>query len=250
MEKSHQVTASLSEGLSLSDIASRYGVSLGDVIKAVEKEVHAGRLLKSQVQPALNQDWLRDLGSLAKHWQKLSAEKREEMVKLLAPDCELDREGVEFYITYAGKEFRAGEIYELLCEIERTLHAEVRRALVEHYGSKETEWWREGVKETVRVACHRARETDSGFSEDEPYAYTTLIDLKDILDDQWKLFQGLLPKNATEKKPELMKELQSLNAIRNRVMHPVRSKPPTEKDFILVKRMWETLHISKWRKVT
>jgi len=73
-------------------------------------------------------------------------------------------------------------------------------------------------------------------------------DLGKIIESEWALFAERLPESVAKKKREFGENLTTLNGIRNKVMHPVRSAPPSEEDLKFVKRMQETLHLSKWRK--
>jgi hypothetical protein len=269
MENSKQIVGLVSEGLSPSLIAKQCNLGVGLVIQEILKAVDAGQLLRSQVQSTLNADWLKAVGLFAQHRRKFPPVVIQEMVKLSEPDCGLDVEEIAFYMSYASKEFRAGETYELLSEIERTLHEQIRMILVEEIvieeeeyetkeilwrrKAKETAWWRKGVPEKVRVDCARAREQDTQLVPEHPYSYTTLINLKEIICNKakgkgWHLFKDRLPKSVAAHKDDFEENLDRLNGIRNRVMHPVRGAPPSEEDLKFVRRMQETLHLSKWRK--
>jgi hypothetical protein len=64
------------------------------------------------------------------------------------------------------------------------------------------------------------------------------------------LFKGRLPLTANNKQPDiqtLFKELSRLGKIRNKVMHPIGTVPPTEEEFFFVKEMQTKLDIIKWR---
>lgn len=238
----------VSEGFSPTQIAKDYKLPFDVVVAEIDSAVHSGRILRSRVQSTLNKDWLRAIGLLAAHPRKFSPEVIQQHVKSFEPDCDLSVEEVRFYMIYSGREFRAGETYDLLCEIERILHQQIKSILVKKYGEDEGGWWRQGVPEPVRQACVKARESDSEFSGDPPYAYTSLIHLKDILKNQWGVFEHRLPKCVCgSNKTGFLSDLTTLNGIRNRVMHPIRSAPPSEEDFAFAKRMQEVLQLAKWR---
>lgn len=247
-----QIIGLVSEGVGPSVISKRLGLSFGSVAQAIRAAVDAGQLQRSQVQATLDESWLQLIGAMAKN-PRISAEQMPNTLRAIYPDCDLDIEGVKFYLAYSGKEFRAGETYELLSEIERTLHKQIERILKQKYGEEEADWWRRGVPENVRQDCVKLRESDSEFSGDPPYAYTTLIHLKSIIDKEWPLFEKRLPEpvvKSKQGKQGIMDDLRKLNGVRNRVMHPVRGAPPTEEDLKFVKRMQEALQLSKWRKRT
>jgi HEPN superfamily Swt1-like protein len=110
------------------------------------------------------------------------------------------------------------DLYDLICKIEVGLHRMVRETLQARYGE---DWWREGVPETIRISCQSLRERDKA-PIDDPYQYTTFIDLKSIIENNWSIFSIALPKALAADKPQLLQKLQRLNTIRNQVMHPVK----------------------------
>jgi hypothetical protein len=75
-----------------------------------------------------------------------------------------------------------------------------------------------------------------------------LIDLKEIFDKQWPVFQKRLPPKVAHEQPNFLADLENLNRIRNIVMHPVKSSQLTEDDFNFVKEMWLKLNLKNWRK--
>jgi hypothetical protein len=276
MQTSERIFRWLFEELTPSEIAKQCELSLAFVVKEVHAAVLEGRLLRSQVQSTLNQEWLMTIESLAQYRPKYSPESMLARLKACCPDCQLNVDELKFYLVYSGRSFRAGETYELLSEIERTLHGQIRLVLREWILSggirnekkllegreatkidwfreaAETSWWRKGVPKEVRLACVRAREEDAQLVPEHPYCYTTLTHLKQIIFQDkgrgWHLFKDRLPKSVADHKDVFEEDLDRLIAIRNRVMHPVRGAPPSEKDLGFVKHMHEALHISMWRK--
>ena len=112
------------------------------------------------------------------------------------------------------------------------MHARIRTELERGYGPQD--WWRKGIPEGVRKDCVLAKEADPEPQAD-PYYYTPFIHLRDIFDKQWGIFCKLLPKGLAGDKPKFLSELLRLNAVRNKIMHPVRGYRPTKCDFDFVK---------------
>lgn len=125
-------------------------------------------------------------------------------------------------------------MYEFLREIELTLHSIVKETLVSKYGPKESEWWKEGIPEKIRLQCETSRRSDEEPAN-ELFCYTTFIHLVKILEDKWELFHDVLPAALSSNQKQLFSDLQKLNRIRNAVMHPVKGLTPTEDDFALVR---------------
>ena len=237
--------ALLSEGLSPSQIADQCAVPTCSVIQQLSVAVNKGQVLRSDVlSTLLSKEWRVMADILADHPDG-SPERICDLL-ISAFEYATDVDELKLYLAYRKKPIRAGDIYGLLYEIERTLHELVRTVLVREHGPQETEWWGQGVPEKVRVACAQAREQDAEFVHG-PYNYTTLINLACILDKNWRSFELRLPAAVAHKKAEFMRELKRINGVRNRVMHPVRGEPPTEEEFEFVKKMQEKLHVSKWR---
>lgn len=114
--------------------------------------------------------------------------------------------------------------YRYIIKFETELHQFIRRMLEEEYGYDEKEWWVKGIPYQIRVDCSKKREEDEKFRE-EPYKYTDLIDLRTIIDKNWRLFEPefQLVKGKLLSKKELLEAVIRSNEIRRRVMHPTRS---------------------------
>ena len=134
-------------------------------------------------------------------------------------------------------------MYDDLREIEIGIHGRIQRDLVDRFGSAEHEWWRKGVPERVRVKCARRREEDRGELCD-PYGYTDLLDMSEIIKHAWKFLEPGLPREIRADRPALLSDLRELNRVRNGVMHPVRGKTPSEDHFEFVRRLKKGL--SAW----
>lgn len=126
-----------------------------------------------------------------------------------------------------------GDMYEHIADLEVELHAFVRKTLQDEFGAGEEGWWRKGVPTAVRKSCVQTREEDPDPVSD-PFAYTTFINLSDILDKNWSLFGPKLPSEWASNRKNLMSDFARLNQIRNAVMHPVKNKRWSEQDFAFV----------------
>ena len=202
MENPDRIIGLLVEGVSPSQIAKACEIPIGLVTQQIMKAIQERRVLRSQVLSTLNKDLLDQIASWASSWikkpTKISPEFIYSMLKTSNDDSfELDVEEVRLYLICFQKAFQDGEMYEALCEIERTLHTKIRIILIEEYGPNEIGWWRKGVHEKVRSSAAIARELDTEFVGDPPYSYTTLINLKDIIENNWSsLFECRLPSGA------------------------------------------------------
>ncbi len=265
MQDAARIVRGVSEGLNPSQLAVECNLPFNAVVQEINAAVHDGRLLRSEVQSTLNPDWLDEISLYAKSSRKFPPEKIRAFLKTIN-GIDLSVEELKFYLVYVGKSFWAGETYGLLSEIECTLHEQIKRILLEkirasedevdvHHWleAKETAWWRKGVPQDVRVDCVQKREADAQLVPEHPYCYTNLLSLKKIIfckskGKGWRLFEDRLPKAIAARKNDFEDDLDKLNLIRNRVMHPVRGTPPNEDDFRFVKRMHEMLQPSKWQK--
>lgn len=264
-----QVTLMLNrlfEGYRLSEIANECNTSVTLVGEQISKAIREHRVTRSKVLatlatiPKVGESWHDQLAMWVPAWQKkprkISAEFIHTALKdanqdSSLPTCDLDLEEVKLYLLCFEKAFEEGELYEALCEIERTLHARIKQVLVNEHGINESGWWRKGVPVGVRQYCVELREKDSVFVGNPPYSYTTLGQLADILKtkDNQSLFKSRLPLGSNSKAPNMnviFRELERLTKIRNRVMHPIGAAP-TEEEFFFVKRMQAKFDVAQWR---
>lgn len=114
------------------------------------------------------------------------------------------------------------ELFKLVTAIEGRLHLFIRQRLQQVFGQEESGWWIQGIPEKVRIECAQRRERDP--RRQPLYDYVYLIDLEDILDKNWKLFEPAFQqiKGTIESKKAFLHRLVRLNEIRNMVMHPTR----------------------------
>ncbi len=145
-----------------------------------------------------------------------------------------DNEDILVIRKYGNARTALGDMYEDIRDIETYLHLSIRSALIVAYGEGETGWWRMGIPVTIRQNCQSRREAEDEPVTD-PYCYTDLLDLWQILDKQWKVLKNVFPNVVTSDKQNLRLNLIRLNSIRRKVMHPVRGLIPTEDDFEFIR---------------
>jgi hypothetical protein len=225
------------EGLGPAQIAQSWKLSTRDAIEVIYIAIGEGLIRQSDVLFALTPVFGPHLHSC------LDSKPTTLSTLLRVLKVEHDRDELELYLRLQKRRVYIHDTFELLTDLERKLHREIRSRLREKLGGAEAAWWGRGVPESVRRSCAATREHESDFS-DHPYNYTTLLDLQTILDKKWKLFQPLLP---TWQKNEFLKKFDRLNGIRNQVMHPVREQPPTIGDYEFVRAIWNQLNTPPWR---
>ncbi|HWR15304.1 MAG TPA: helix-turn-helix domain-containing protein [Terriglobales bacterium] len=143
-----------------------------------------------------------------------------------------NRVDVGIYIHYRRARVVLGDMYELVRTVEVRLHSFLKQAFITEFG--EEQWWRSGVPDNIRADCAALLEKDPEPA-DEPYCYTHLINLREILDKRWSVLTKYMPKALLNQKKELLDRITKLNRIRNSVMHPVRNAAPSESDFEFVR---------------
>ncbi len=196
--------------------------------------INKRRIKRSQVLATLPKDWQEQISAWAQILDKKQMEKKrtEQLTKIVfdvlkennGSDFDLTINEFKLYLLCYEKPFEGGEIYELLCEIERTLHAKIKAILTEKYRDR---WWKDGIPLAVREECATRSERDREFLGHPAYDYITLGELKSILQTNSKLFKTRLPLDPTGKEPNMesvSKSLDRLTKIRNKVMHPIGAK--------------------------
>jgi hypothetical protein len=143
-----------------------------------------------------------------------------------------NRVDVGIYLHYRGARAVLGDMYELVRTIEVRLHSFIKHAFITEFG--EDQWWRSGVPDNIRADCAALLEKDPEPA-DEPYCYTHLINLREILDKRWPVLAKYMPKHLLNQKKELLDRVTKLNRIRNSVMHPVRNAALDEDAFEFVR---------------
>jgi len=197
-------------------VAEHMAVTLDTVLGYLDRQVGLGKLRRSDI------------------YFSISAERRRQPP---TPEYEL------IIKRYRNGAAAFGDMYDDLREIEIGIHGRIQRDLVDHFGSAEDEWWRKGVPERIRVKCAGRREEDRTEVCD-PYGYTDLLDMSEIIKHAWRFLEPGLPEEIRGDRPALLSDLRKLNRIRNGVMHPVRGKTPSEDHFEFVRRLKRDL--SAW----
>jgi len=72
---------------------------------------------------------------------------------------------------------------------------------------------------------------------DDAYYYTTFIELKSVIDNNWRIFSKALPKTLAVNKQDTLQRLQRLSGIRNKVMHPVKAIIEYEDDYRFARKL-------------
>jgi hypothetical protein len=151
---------------------------------------------------------------------------------LLKKGIQANRIDISVYLHYRRARVVLGDMYELLRMVEVRLHSFIKQAFILEFG--EEQWWRSGVPDNIRAECAALLEKDPEPAE-EPYNYTHLISLREILDKRWSVLSKYMPKVLLNQKKDLLERLLKLNRIRNSVMHPVRNAVLTEDEFEFVR---------------
>lgn len=236
MARRNDAGAYLLEGLSPQQIAERMQISLSSVRQYLCLLVGEGDLLHSDIafniaERHLIEDVIRNDATLIAHDGPYKNIRVAQKVRdaLRKQGHQLPSDLIELYLI--ARDARP-DLYALICEIEVRLHSLVKQTLKSAHGDR---WWREGIPEPTRKQCQLRKEEDT-TPLDEPYHYTTFVDLKSIIDKNWSVFLVALPKALAANKQDSLQRLQRLNEIRNRVMHPVKGMMEYESDYRFVRK--------------
>lgn len=218
------------EGLSPSAIADRIGVPFATAMSYLYGLVGEGMLKRSDIVFSFDQD-ARD--AIEQAIEKYETTDLRMLRKALAKEnVQLRREDLAVYLTLRDARVALGDMYEMVRDVEVALHERVRGAFVAAFG--EDQWWRQGVPAKVRAECAALYEHDPDPAP-EPYAYTSLIHLREILEKSWDVLAPALPPVFQSNRKKLSADLVTLNRIRNAVMHPVRRAVFTDREFLFVR---------------
>lgn len=231
MSRKHEAVDLLRKGHPPSKIANLMGVSVATVMQYLYNQVGEGEIRRSDILFSID----KQTRSAIEHC--ISEQGRTDFRTIWSAiqksGSSVDWHDLRVYLELRDARVALGDMYELVRDVELTVHGFVRRVLIEEYGDRD--WWRSGIPESIRVECAAAREKDAEPAED-PYCYTTFIQLAKILDHGWGLFSKKLPVYLASRKKTLISTLEYLNGIRNRVMHPVKAGNLTEEEFDIVRR--------------
>ena len=114
------------------------------------------------------------------------------------------------------------EAYQYLIDIEKMIHQHVINELKNKYGDGLENWWFKGVKEKIRGNAIEMANKEGKYSQYEKYLY--LIDLKEIIEDNWEMFSEIytLGGKQNDSRAKKLTWYNDLNKIRNLVDHPPR----------------------------
>jgi hypothetical protein len=229
MSKRDRACALLREGHSPSEIARIMGVRASDAMNYLWTRIGEGELRRSDVALSLKRHVRRAI-------EEVVAEKGPQSPGRICRELEkrgvhCNRFDIRIYLEYRRAPVVLGDMYEAVRNIEVRLHRFIKRVFIAEFG--EEEWWRAGVPSDIRAECAALREKDPEPAP-EPYNYTHLIALREILDRKWGTLSKHLPPAVAQNKKELLERLLQLNRIRNNVMHPVRGGLLTEDEFEFV----------------
>ena len=236
MSKREQACELLRQGNSPTQIAEKLRMRPSDVMSFLWTSIGEGELRRSDIAFSLKRNVRKAVEAVVAGIGSQSASR---ICK------ELDKRGihsnrfdVRMYLKYRRAPVVLGDMYELVRNIEVRLHRFIKRVFVAEFGAEE--WWRGGVPDNIRAECAALREKDPEPAP-EPYSYTHLIALREILDRKWSILSKHLPAETAQNKKDLMERLVQLNRIRNNVMHPVRGGMLTEEEFEFVYNLEEDL---------
>jgi hypothetical protein len=227
MARKNEAEKLLRNGLCPSEIARRMGISLKSVIQYLRTQVGEGSLRLTDLYfswPPQKREIL----------QKAGRGRYPDEYLLSANG--LCRDDLELFQSLRSPRVFSGDLYEYVSLAEVAIHRLVRDRLKREFGPEEDGWWRKGIPSRIRMTCASRREEDDDPCE-EPYAYTTLIDLVTVISKSWGLFETEVPKDYRVNRKQLESDLVRLNRIRNSVMHPVKERKWSEDDFVFVRRM-------------
>ena len=236
MSKRDQACALLREGNSPTQIAGKLGLRTSDVMNFLWTRIGEGGLRRSDIAFSLKRNVRKAIEAVIAETGSQSAARICKELEKRGIHC--NRFDVRMYLEYRRAPVVLGDMYELGRSIEVRLHRFIKRVFIAEFGVDD--WWRGGVPDNIRAECAALREKDPEPAP-EPYNYTHLIALREILDRKWSILSKHLPPETAQNKRDLMDRLVQLNRIRNNVMHPVRGGMLTEEEFEFVYNLEEDL---------
>jgi hypothetical protein len=227
-----QAAELLRQGLPPSEIARQMGTSTAAVMQYLALKIGEGELRRSDIAFSLPHE-LRTV--IEEAIQQTNSLRPSVITRHLRKHgVTANRLDVGIYIQFRRARVVLGDMYELLRAVEVRLHTFIKQAFIFEYG--EEQWWRNGVPVIIRAECAALLEKDPEPA-DEPYCYTHLISLREVLDKRWPVLSKYMPAHLLNSKKDLLERLRRLNRIRNSVMHPVRNSVLTEEDFEFVRNL-------------
>lgn len=139
----------------------------------------------------------------------------------------------EFQLYFEFRNSLRSDTYNLLEQVDTWFRNVVRARLEIAYGKEETGWWKRGIPEEIRMACLKCREADP-YQPAEPYSYSTIKQLGEIVNLNWNLFVGVIPLAFANGNRELQNRTAELDAIRDAVLNPAKQLSIQDEDFAVV----------------
>lgn len=229
MSKRDQACELLRQGNSPTQIATMLRLRPSEVMNFLWTRIGEGALRRSDIAFSLKRNVRRAIEAVVAETGSQSPGRICRELEKRGIHC--SRFDVRMYLEYRRAPVVLGDMYEAVRNIEVRLHRFIKRVFIAEFG--EEDWWRGGVPDNIRAECAALREKDPEPAT-EPYNYTHLMGLREIMDRKWAVLSKHLPADAVQNKKELMERLVQLNRIRNNVMHPVRGGMLTEEEFEFV----------------
>ena len=229
MSKRDQACELLRQGNSPTQIAAKLRLRPSEVMNFLWTKIGEGEMRRSDIAFSVKRNIRRAIETVVAETGSQSAGRICRELEKKGIRC--SRFDVRMYLEYRRAPVVLGDMYEAVRNIEVRLHRFIKRVFISEFG--EEEWWRGGVPDNIRAECAALREKDPEPAP-EPYNYTHLMGLREILDRKWGVLSKYLAPEVTQNKKELMERLVQLNRIRNNVMHPVRGGMLTEEEFEFV----------------
>jgi hypothetical protein len=230
MPRKEEAAELLRKSLPPSEIAHRMGTSTAAVMQYLCLKIGEGELRRSDLAFAIPHDVRVAIEEAIERTGNLNSTVIARELK--KKGIRASRLDVGVYINFRRARVVLGDMYELVRAVEVRLHAFVKQAFIAEYG--EEQWWRSGVPDSIRAECAALLEKDPEPAE-EPYCYTHLINIREMLDKRWPVLSKYMPSYLLNGKKDLLERLLRLNRIRNAVMHPVRNTVLTEDEFEFVR---------------
>jgi predicted transcriptional regulator len=230
MARKEQAADLLKQGLPPSQIAHQMGTSPAAIMQYLCLKIGEGDLRRSDIAFSLAPELRSAVEEIIAETESTSLSTITRALRKRGISA--NRVDIGIYIHYRAARAVLGDMYELVRTVEVRLHNFIKHAFIAEFG--EENWWRSGVPDNIRADCAALLEKDPEPAE-EPYCYTHLINLREMLDKRWSVLSKYAPKHLLNQKKELLERLLRLNRIRNGVMHPVRNAAINEDDFEFVR---------------
>jgi hypothetical protein len=221
----YQAAELLRNGMSPSQIAREMHIPLGAVMAYLYRMVGEGELRRSDILFTLPRGTRQQIEKMIQERGITNPSRIRRALGGMGAD--LDPSDLQLYLKLRDARVHLGDMYELVRDLELSLHKFIRDALMQRHKDN---WWREGIPLRVREDCALMNERDADPATDL-FCYSTVIHLLHTFDYNWPDFAPLLPPKLRANKQEFLGRLKRLNAIRNMVMHPVKGADITEEDF-------------------